>query len=272
MKNRLNSFGVIVLAAVIGFGMAAIPAGAQQYNPESDFQTRQTSDGSGVVITKYIGISKTVNVPPRIGGLPVVGIGNKAFPAILDFEGYPMPYVSITIPNTVVSIGDKAFSDNRLSSIVIPSGVTAIGDNTFEGNRFTSVIIPDNVTSIGKSAFASNHLMTSIVIPNNVTSIGESAFRQNIELTSVTIGNSVTSIGDWAFASNRRLAVIVIPDSVTRIGDRAFEDTALTSITIGGNLSLNWNSFPDSFVDAYNKANKQAGTYVLDDNYEWVRQ
>ena len=62
---------------------------------------------------------------------------------------------SITIPNSVTSIGDYAFSGcSSLSSVTIPNSVKSIGDRTFYGcSCLTSISIPNSVTSIGESAF-----------------------------------------------------------------------------------------------------------------------
>jgi hypothetical protein len=106
---------------------------------------------------------------------------------------------TVTIPNSVISIGDGAFHNcSDLTSITIPNSVTSIGDEAFLGSGLTSVTIPNSVTSIGDGAFSGTGL-TSITIPNNVTSIGDGAFWGCTGLTSVTIGNSVISIGEGAF-------------------------------------------------------------------------
>lgn len=54
---------------------------------------------------------------------------------------------SITIPDGVTSIGDKAFSGcSGLTSIVIPDGVTSIGNRAFEGcSNLTSITAPDRL-------------------------------------------------------------------------------------------------------------------------------
>jgi hypothetical protein len=66
-----------------------------------------------------------------------------------------MSLKSITIPTSVTSIGNGAFTFcDRLQSITIPDGVTSIGDYAFSNCRnLESVEIPNSVTSIGKSVF-----------------------------------------------------------------------------------------------------------------------
>ena len=142
---------------------------------------------------------------------------------------------SIAIPNSVISIGDGAFSQcSSLTDITIPDSVTSIGEGAFDDcSGLTSITIPNSVTSIGASAFRGCSSLTSITIPNSVTSIGYYAFFGCSSLTSITIPNSVTSIEEAAFAECSSLTDITIPDSVTSIGYHAFwKCTSLTDITI----------------------------------------
>jgi len=121
------------------------------------------------------------------------------------------------------------------TSFTIPNSVTSIGERAFYGcSSLTSITIPNSVTSIGEYAFYGCSSLTSITIPNSVTSIGISAFSSCSNLTSITIPNSVTSIGDYAFSSCRKLTSITIPNSVTSIGGDAFNNTAYY------NNSNNW--------------------------------
>ena len=142
---------------------------------------------------------------------------------------------SYSIPNSVTSIGDWAFSDcSSLTSLTIPNSVTSIGKSAFEDcSSLTSLTIPNSVTSIGCGAFCGCTSFTSLTIPNSVTSIDNAAFGRCFKLTSLTIPNSVTSIRFGLCRDCSSLTSLTIPDSVTFIGNRAFEGcSSLTSLTI----------------------------------------
>ncbi len=147
---------------------------------------------------------------------------------------------SLSIPNSVTSIGDRAFySCYNLTSVTIGNSVTSIGDGAFSYcDGLISVTIGNSVTSIGTLAFSSCYRLTSVTIPNSVTSIGDGAFTSCSGLTSVTIPNSVTSIGYRTFSDCYNLTSVMIPNSVTSIGILAFSGCYnLTSVTIGNSVT-----------------------------------
>ena len=163
----------------------------------------------------------------------VTSIGNDAFG---DCENL----TDITIPDSVTSIGEGAFRNCKsLTSITIPCSVTSIGDYTFYGCKsLTSITIPCSVTSIGYKAFCFCENLTNITIPDSVTSIGDDAFYYCASLTSITIPNGVTSIGDYTFYGCTSLTSITIPNSVTSIENFTFYGcTSLTSITIPNSVT-----------------------------------
>ena len=151
---------------------------------------------------------------------------------------------SITIPNSVKSIGWDAFSGcSKLTSITIPKSVANISGNAFCGCSNLSSIIVEEGNTVYDSRnncnaiieTSSKKLITgckNTVIPSSVTSIGDYAFCWCDQLTSIAIPNSVTSIGESAFAGCRNLASITIPNSVTSIGQWAFNGCNLTSVKV----------------------------------------
>ena len=202
-----------------------------------------TSSYTGGTATKqyYYGssTSSTTNttyyIPTSLKSVTVTG-GNILYGAFYNCSGL----TSVTIGNSVTSIGDHAFHNcSGLTSVTIPNGVTSIGYSAFYNcSGLTSITIPNSVTSIGSYAFYNCSGLTNVTIGNSVTSIGNYAFYGCRGLTSITIPNSVTSIGGSAFQYCSGLTSITIPNSVTSIGSSAFQYcSGLTSITIPNSVT-----------------------------------
>ena len=184
MKNKTKWFGIIAMAVITSLAMAGCAprgGGGGRANPESDFEFTIIGNDEGVRITGYVGNREVVNIPARIQRIPVTEIADWAF------ARGNIALTGVTIPNSVTSIGNRAFNSNRLTSVTIPNSVTTIAGGAFSENQLTSITIPNSVTSL--SGFNNNQL-TSVVIPNSVTYIGTLAFRGN-QLTSITIGANV---------------------------------------------------------------------------------
>ena len=154
---------------------------------------------------------------------------------------------SVTIPNSVTSIGSSAFDGcsglkeltwnaincssmgdmpkGNIEQVTIGDGVEVLPCSFAKGSKITSVTIPNSVTSIGNYAFEGCSGLTSVTIPNSVTSIGYGAFSDCSGLTLVSIGKSVTSIGDYAFQGCSGLwlvcSKIVEPEGI-QLGDNVF--------------------------------------------------
>ena len=141
---------------------------------------------------------------------------------------YCRALTSITLPNSVTSIGYQAFADtpwyeNQPDGLVYAGKVLYKYKGTMSDG--TKIKIKDGTLGIAGDAFYGCSSLTSITIPNSVTSIGDRSFSQCSGLTSITIPNSVTSIGDWAFSGCSGLTSVTIPNSVTSIGNDALGNT-----------------------------------------------
>ena len=145
-----------------------------------------------------------------------------------------------TIPNSVKTIGDNAFSGCwNLTSFTIPNNITSIGDYAFSGCSYlVSITIPNGVTSIGKEAFYDCLALSSIDIPASVVSIGEYAFYGCKGLSSINLSDGLKSLGNFAFQNCDAIGSVHIPNSVTAIGKGAFSGCYnLTEITLPNSLA-----------------------------------
>lgn len=177
---------------------------------------------------------------------------------------------SITIPNSVISIGSDAFKGTawydsqpdglvyagkvayrykgalQSPAITLEEGTTGIGAYAFDQYYdLTSITIPSSVKNIDTFAFAYCYGLTSIEIPNSVTNIDKWAFAGCEGVTSLTIPNNLTVIKYGAFAGLASLTSLTIPESVTSIEDAGFTGLeSLTTLIIPNNVtSIEYGAF-----------------------------
>ena len=141
---------------------------------------------------------------------------------------------SITIPNTITTIGKYAFSGcSKLTSINIPASVTSISSSLGYLCKELAEISVDANNTIYDSRNdcdaiieSSSHKLIlgckNTIIPETVTVINSSAFDGCTGLTSIAIPENVNSIGAWAFSGCRNLESISLPSSIAKIKQGTF--------------------------------------------------
>ena len=91
----------LVTVLCLAFGISACSRDDGNASPVTDFTFEK--NGNGYVVVKYIGEDETVTIPSTYEGEPVIAIGESAF----QYRG---GLTSVTIPDSVTSIGDYAFA------------------------------------------------------------------------------------------------------------------------------------------------------------------
>jgi hypothetical protein len=127
-----------------------------------------------------------IKIPQKIEGY-TVGIVERNWAQSVQEN-----IVAVTIPDSVIEIGDDAFANTSISSINLPKNLKKLGANSFSlcKNLGGSITIPSGVTLIPRGAFSSTKIK-EVTIPNNVTVIGNYAFSTCSELTSVKLPSKV---------------------------------------------------------------------------------
>lgn len=175
----------------------------------------------------------------------------------IDAFSYCTGLTSVTIPNSVTYIGERAFMNCGLTSVTIPYSVTSIGDDAFSGcGGLTSVNYTGTIAQWCNIAFLVNSAnpiayshslningspVTNLVIPDSVTSIGKYTFYGCSGLTSITIPDGVTSIGWSAFYGCSGLTSVTFnADSCTCLFfNYPFEGCSnITNFTFGNNVTI----------------------------------
>ena len=202
MKQKLIVLLVLLLAIAMLFAACNFGTRGGKEEPGEEDGTPESSGLSYIIdkdnecaIISGRGSCQDMDIviPKTIEGCPVTEIATDAFRGDKYLK-------SITIPNSVTSIGEYAFSTcPKLESIVIPNSVNTVGSAAFGAcTGLTSVTIGNSVTSIGDSVFSGCTGLTSITIPGSVTSIGNGAFYgcnklievRNLSNLSITAGSS----------------------------------------------------------------------------------
>ena len=181
---------------------------AQNYTLCAIWGTQGISIKNGHV--DFSGNKKNIIIPSRDFGQSVTNILASAFATCSWLT-------TITIPNSVTSIGNSAFYNcDELKDIHIK-----------DISAWCNISGLDNLMKYGSSnkrLYINNELVTSLTIGDGCMSVPSYAFNNCGGLTEVTISGNVNSIGDYAFYNCNGLTRVIIGNSVASIGEYAFYD------------------------------------------------
>ena len=212
---------------------------------------------------------KNVLIPARIDGVTIVGIDPYVFARRRSYTvDENTTLTSVSIPNTVVEIGESAFEQcTALSTLRFAPGskLTTIGKRAFsQCSSITSLTIPDNARNIGNSAFWGLENLKYLTMSGEVDGsawLGD--YWRTLDTLTLTgtyvlggtpyddddyygasvpagrnarkviLSEGITKIGDYAFSGCQGIEQVVLPSGLQSIGVRAFREcTGLTDIDI----------------------------------------
>jgi len=201
--------------------------------------------------------------------------------AVTDIARYAFYYCTamtgtLTLPNTVTSIGSYAFYNTGFTQVVFANGGTEklnivdiwdakTGELLTEPvaatyvfanmKNLTSITLPERLTAIADKMFYYDSALTSITVPSTVERIGNTPFYGCSALSSInftdsdddtstlTIDKSYT-YGDYStvtcstFYGCTALTSVTLPKRLSRVSDYLFKDmSALTSVKIPATIT-----------------------------------
>lgn len=178
------------------------------------FQLSYTENGA--VIALYTGNLPEVVIPSVLNGYTVIGIGDHAFQGCNTLQ-------TLTVPDTIRSIGAYAFSNSSLAEIHMGDSITTIGEYAFyDCTKLTSFPVLNEITIIPKGMMARCTNLRTMTLGSKVKNIGESAFSEMIRLNTLNLNEGLEHIGDDAFSCCTALTDIFIPSTTNSLGKGVF--------------------------------------------------
>ncbi|MEG1581713.1 MAG: leucine-rich repeat protein [Clostridia bacterium] len=227
---------------------------------KGEYTLRFKRDGLGESyynIVSYNGTDTIVNVPSKIEKLEVRGIAKNAFSAEINSNNKNI--IKITLPDTIRSIGENAFSGlENITEIIVPSKVSCIEHGTFKNNTKLNNVTLSNNAIIKTGAFdgANNFTKCNIIGDKNNTilnrnliqslpsSVKELTTNENIKIIESNTFDRNTQIRKYAFSgvetvksdafSSFLVENMKFSNFLASIESSAFNGTIIKSISLMG--------------------------------------
>ena len=250
MKRSL----LIQIFCFLLFVIIVLPVRAENYG-DYEYVIR----GNGSVILAYNGDEQVVSIPYSFGYFNVTAIAAGAFQGNDNI-------VSVTMPGSIETIGDRAFADcTNLETLVLSVGLKSIGNEAFLNcGKVSSVILPFSLESIGRKAFGGceNLSYISDLTGMNLKKVGSGAFDdtewfKNKSEKEILLGQGymllkyrtnesnpvlpwyIVYIAEDALAGNDTITDLLIPNYVTLLQEGSISGMeSLTTVTGGASITL----------------------------------
>ena len=202
------------------------------------------------ILLKYMGEESIVRIPE--------GVKQIAAKAFVETEVY-----EIYLPDSLLAIGEAAFSKTPLRKIHINENLRCIDQCAFEETNISEIMLPDGLLYLGDGAFKECKKLESVDIPNRIYVIGETLFLGCEMLKSVSPGKQTLIIDDDAFMRcHEDFCLSYIPETLVSLGNDALDTTYELDAT---ELLEKYGRYIDTVEDTVNTDNGDAAYYMLND-------
>ena len=192
--------------------------------------------------------SDVIDVPETYKGLPVYGIGYRAFENNGKITKVTLPFylhvistyafsgckslktVEISHSGKLRYISGYAFAGcTALESIELPYGLAEIYSGAFADSGLKAFNPPDSVTLLGSDVVSNCVNLESYRISSRLARAPLRMFHNNPKLKTVTIPDNFVNIASYMFVGSS-IEYIKFPKSIQRIYPSAFENTKIRSV------------------------------------------
>ena len=232
-KHVILLVGLILVSTIFCLSASALEGKNGPYS----YEVKKNGDLKITAFDWDLYGNEDVYIPKMIDGYSVTEIGDSAF------TGKNSKEVAVIIPDTIVSIGEKAFFETSITTMHIPASVLSVGDGAFAGCKNIRQFSVDSSNSryaqingvlynkVEKELVAYPHIEHAVnddfSIPEGIVSIAPYAFYQ-CTAHIISEPSSLKSIGHHAFYAARIIGFGGIDrainiSSASQIGESAFE-------------------------------------------------
>lgn len=179
---------------------------------------------------------------------------------------YEAPIATLQLPETVTSIGDKAFSNNKaITRFVFPKHVGKVL-STFSGcTNLTEVVLPEDATEIYKEAFRGTGIK-QIIIPEGYTTIMGEAFKSCPQLETIVLPSTLTTFkGGYHFQNSPNIKHVLCLSKnapIANLSDYRWDEIFDTQVYNTAQLYTPQDASYDYNIWQYFKSRKQAAGIV----------
>ena len=220
-------------------------------------------------LTKVI-LAKTLESIPVEAFSSCTSLADVTWPqnlkAISYYAFYEAPIATLQLPETVTSIGDKAFSNNKaITRFVFPKHVGKVL-STFSGcTNLTEVVLPEDATEIYKEAFRGTGIK-QIIIPEGYTTIMGEAFKNCPQLETIVLPSTLTTLkGGYHFQNSPNIKHVLCLGKtapIANLSDYRWDEIFDTQVYNTAQLYTPQDASYDYNIWQYFKSRKQAAGIV----------